>query len=235
MMQLQEWPINRKSFTKKDSDNVLGERLEQVNTDSGRYYKTPAGVLYPSVTTVTGLLGREAIAKWRSRVGEEEANKISHKAATRGTRIHQLCEDYINGDPINRKDYDFNDQLNFSLLKRVLDDHIDNVHMQEVRLYSDYLKMAGTVDCVADWDRKLSIIDFKTSKKLKEKRYIINYFCQAAAYAIMYEERTGIPVSQLVVVVSVDDEDPQVFVEKRDDHVELLLKLREQYSQETGL
>ena len=224
---------NRKSFTKKpyyeDSDNILGEQLEQVNTDSGRYYKTPAGVLYPSVTTVTGLMGADAIKEWRARVGEEEANKISKKASTRGTRIHQLCEDYIDGSEIDPKDYDYNDFINFTLLKKVIDDNIDNIHMQEVRLYSDYLKMAGTVDCVAEFQGRLSIIDFKTAKKPKNREYITNYFCQAAAYAIMYEERTSIPVSKIIIIISVDDDEVQIFEDRRDHYVTQLLEVREKY------
>jgi len=215
---------NRKSFTKKpyceDSDHVLGEILEQVNTDTGRYYKTPAGVLYPSVTTVTGLMGAKGIAAWRARVGEAEANKISSTASKRGTRIHQLCEDYINGAEITPDDYDYNDVINFTLLKKVIDDNIDNVHMQEVRLYSDYLKMAGTVDCVAEFKGMLSIIDFKTAKK---------------AYAIMYEERTGIPVSKIVIIISVDDDEVQVFEDRRNYYVDKLLQVRKQYADQFGI
>jgi genome maintenance exonuclease 1 len=95
--------------------------------------------------------------------------------------------------------------------------------------------MAGTVDCVAEWKGKLSIIDFKTARKLKEKSYITNYFCQASAYAIMYEELFGIPVSRIVILISVDDEIPQVFEERRDNFVEPLLDIREQYRVKYGM
>ena len=224
---------NRKHFTKKpyyeNSEHVIGEILEQVNTDTGRYYKTPAGILYPSVTTVTGLMGADAIKAWRARVGEAEANKISSTASKRGTRIHQLCEDYINGSEIDHTKYDYNDAFNFEKLKTVIDNHIDNIHMQEARLYSDYLKMAGTVDCVAEFKGMLSIIDFKTAKKPKNREYITNYFCQAAAYAIMYEERTGIPVSKIVIIISVDDDEVQVFEDRRNYYVTQLLEVREKY------
>lgn len=203
--------------------------LEQVNTETGRYYKTPTGVLYPSVTTVTGLMSEEAIKKWRARVGAEEANRISSQASTRGTRIHQLCEDYLNNDDIDISKYSYNDAFNFKELKPELDRNIDNIHLQEVRLYSDYLQMAGTVDCVAEWKGKLSIIDFKTSKKLKNRDYILNYFCQATAYAIMYEEIFNIPVPRIVILISVDDEPPQVFEDRRDYYVDELLKVRKQY------
>jgi len=225
---MNQWLENRKSFTKV-SRNFQIDELEQINTDSGRYYKTPAGELYPSATSVVGFLGKEAIEAWKKRVGEEEAARISHKAATRGTRMHTLCEDYINGDEIDVSDYNFEDQLNFSMLRKYLDVYVDNVHLQEVRLYSDYLKMAGTVDLIAEYDGRLSIIDFKTSKKMKREDWILNYFCQATAYAIMYEERTGISVPQIVIMIMVDDDEPQVFVKKRNQYVKDLLDIREKY------
>jgi genome maintenance exonuclease 1 len=170
-------------------------------------------------------MGQKAIMEWRKRVGEEEANRISKQASSRGTRIHQLCEDYLNNDDIDLKKYNFQDQINFKELQPYLH-NIDNIHLQETRLYSDYLQMAGTVDCVAEWKGKLAIIDFKTARKLKDKKYITNYFCQAAAYAIMYEERYGIPVSRTVILISVDDEEPQVFEERRDNYLKDLLDIR---------
>ena len=209
--------------------------LEQVNTDTGRYYKTPAGDLYPSVTTVTGLMNAKAIHQWRARVGSEEANRISSQAATRGTRIHQLCEDYLNNDDIDASKYTFNDVNNFKVLKPELDHNIDNIHLQEERLYSDYLKMAGTVDCVAEWKGKLSIIDFKTARKAKNREYILNYFCQASAYAIMYEERFNIPVSRIVILISVDDEEPQIFEDYRNNYVNPLMDIREEYKLKYGV
>jgi len=224
---------NRKSFTKLNL--TLDDTLEQVNTDSGRYYKTPAGVLYPSVTTVTGLMGLEGIKAWRKKVGDEEANRISSKAASRGTRIHQLCEDYLNNADIDVSKYDYNDALNFEVFKPLLDNNLDNIHLQETRMYSDYLKMAGTVDCVAEWKGKLAIVDFKTARKAKNREYITNYFCQASAYAIMYEERFNIPVNRIVILISVDNDEPQIFEDKRDYYVPELLKVREQYRQQYGI
>lgn len=222
----------RKQFTHLRRN--LNEDVEQINSDSGRYYKTPSGALYPSVTSVVGLMNQEAIMKWRARVGEEEANKVAAKAASRGTRIHQLCEDYLNNADIDLKNYSFEDQLNFSEMKPFLH-NIDNIHLQETRMYSDHLRMAGTVDCVAEWKGKLAIIDFKTAKKLKEKSYITNYFCQASAYAIMYEELFSIPVSRIVILISVDNEMPQVFEERRDNFVKPLLDIREQYRIKHGI
>jgi len=228
-------PNSEKNKTFQHTNKVIVEKVEQINTDSGRFYQTPTGNRYPSVTTVVGLMNRDAIMEWRRRVGAEEANKISSKAASRRTRVHKICEEYINNEDVFNKKYSIIDLESFSRLRKVIDEKIDNVHLQEVKLYSDYLKMAGTVDCVAEYEGKLSIIDFKTAMKPKEKSYITNYFCQASAYAIMYEERTGIPVGQIVVMISVDDEEPQIFVEKRDDYVDKLMEVRKQYTDKYGV
>lgn len=227
MQLLENILATRKQFTHAPKEIV--DELEQVNTETGRYYKTPAGLLYPSVTTVTGLFGKEAIIKWRKRVGEEQANKVSSQATRRGTKVHSLCEDYIAGHVIDGSKYSLTDLDSFLNLKTIIDQYIDNIHLQEVRLYSDFLKMAGTVDCIAEFDGRLAIIDFKTASKPKDKEYILNYFCQAAAYAIMYEERTEIPVPYIVIIISVQDDHPQIFCEKRDNYIKDLVGIRCKY------
>jgi genome maintenance exonuclease 1 len=174
-------------------------------------------------------MGEKGIKEWRRKVGEEEANRISRAATTRGTRMHKLFEDYVDNAEIDVSKYDFNDTINFQEIKQLIDTNIDNVHLQETRLYSDYLELAGTVDCVAEWKGKLSIIDFKTATKHKNRDYITNYFCQAAAYAIMYEERFQIPVNRIVILISVDNDVPQYFEERRDAFVQQLLDVRKQY------
>jgi genome maintenance exonuclease 1 len=224
----------RKCFTHTPKFK-LNEELEQVNTETGRYYKTPTGLLYPSITTVVGLMNIDAIMQWRKRVGEAEATRISTKATKRGTKVHQLCEDYINGNDIDGSKYSITDVESFLALRDVIDENIDNVHCQEARLYSDYLQVAGTVDCVAEYAGRLAIIDFKTARKAKKEEYIQNYFCQATAYAIMYEERTGIPVPNIVIIVSVDDDFPQVFTDKRDKYVKQLLDVRKKYKELKGV
>jgi genome maintenance exonuclease 1 len=116
----------------------------------------------------------------------------------------------------------------FNKFKPILDP-ISNIHCQELALYSDHLRMAGRVDCIAEYNGKRAVIDFKTSNKAKSKSYIESYFMQTAAYAIMYEERTGIPVPWLVILIAVEDDAPQVFIEKRDDWVKKLLRTRDYY------
>ena len=202
-------------------------KLERVTApDGSRVYKTPSGAAYPSVTTVTGLLNKASIMEWRKRVGEEVANQISSKAARRGTRVHTLCEDYLsNLSP----EVDMFDQEMWNSFKPLLDS-IDNIHALETPLYSDHLQVAGTVDCIAEWKGRLSIIDFKTSKRKKSKEEISNYFMQCSAYAVAFEELTGIPVDTLVILMAVDDEDPIVFIEKRDSYIKQFISLRNDYA-----
>jgi len=191
--------------------------LDSETKTSGRNYVTPDGKRYPSVTTVLSILTEDSIREWRARVGEEEANKISHRASTRGTAVHAIIEDYINNEPEYAKKYMPNVYDNFLSVKSVLDKRIGIVYAQECALYSEHLGVAGRVDCIAEFDGKPSIIDFKTAKKPKKAEWITNYFIQESAYAIMWEERTGIPITQLVTIVAVDNEEPQVFIEHRDN------------------
>lgn len=193
--------------------------------DGTRVYRTPSGNAYPSVTTVTGMLGKASIMAWRKRVGDEEANRVSARAAKRGTRIHSLCEDFLNNKFVEP---DFFEYEMWNTLVPVLSE-IDKVHALETPLYSDHLEVAGTVDCIAEFRGKLSIIDFKTSKRIKSRDDIHNYFMQCAAYAVAFEERTGISVPRLVIIMAVDDEDPLIFVEKRDEWIGKFIEVRQQY------
>jgi len=191
--------------------------LDAVTSETGRLYETPDGVKYPSITTVLSILSEDGIRKWKERVGEEEAAKISYRASTRGTAVHEIIEKYIDNIENFKDGYTPNIIASFLAVKPILDTRIRRVFAQEAPLYSKHLGVAGRVDCVAEFDGVLSIIDFKTSRKLKKKEYITNYFMQESAYAIMWEERTGMPITQLVTIIAVDDEEPQVFVEHRDN------------------
>ena len=201
-------------------------KLERdTKPDGTRVYKTPSGRAYPSVTTVTGLHSKQSIMEWRKKVGEEAANKISNRAATRGTRIHTLCESYLRGESTEP---DIFDQEIYKRLVPYLD-KINNIHALEDPLYSDHLEVAGTVDCIAEYDGKLAVIDFKTSSKVKQRDWITGYFMQTSAYAVAFEERTGIPVGRMVIIMGVDDHEPLIFEEKRDDWIGEFVKLRQDY------
>ena len=189
-------------------------------TDSGRVYNTPDGNRYPSVTTILSELSKASIIAWRKRVGAEEANRISTQAGSRGTKVHQICEDYLNNKPDYLDGQMPANVFTFKQIQPILDQYVDNIQYLEAPLYSDFLKTAGRVDCIAEFDGKISISDFKTSRKPKKKEWISNYFMQASCYAVMYEERTEIPVSRTVVIIAVDGSEPQVFVENRDNFIE---------------
>lgn len=207
------------------------DNLKSVSHQKKRYYLSPEGNIYPSMTTVLGDLKKDVIIKWRERVGEEEANRISTQAARRGTAVHHMCEDYINNLPYLNRRMPHEIEL-FNSIKPILDERINNVHCQELAMWSEHLGVAGRVDCIAEFDGKLSIIDFKTSSKPKREDWIDNYFMQEAGYAIMYEERTGIPVSQLVTVIAVEQGgEPQVFIQKRDDWAKPLLQAIKSYKE----
>lgn len=201
-------------------------KLERdTKPDGTRLYKTPSGKSYPSVTTVTGLHTKQSIMEWRKRVGEKEANKISTRAANRGTKVHQLCENYLRGE---LDEPDLFDAEMFGSIRGCLD-NINNIHALETPLFSDFLEVAGTVDCIGEYEGKLSVIDFKTSSRVKAREDIHDYFMQTSAYAVAFEELTKIPVGRLVVIMAVENDSPIVFKEKRDDWIDDFRKLRRDY------
>jgi genome maintenance exonuclease 1 len=213
-------------FTHIDQSNL--PKLKRVTNDDGsRLYETPTGEKYPSVTTITGLLKRDIILEWRKRVGDQEANKISSTAARRGTRIHTLCEKYLSNEEINPTIFD---SQNWNELKEYLD-KINNIHVLEKPLFSHHLQIAGTVDCIAEYNGKLAVIDFKTSKRNKTKEDIHDYFMQCSAYSVAYEEMTGIPVPNILILISTDEYGVLPFAEKRDAWISEFIKLREKYRQ----
>ncbi len=201
--------------------------LDAETTDSGRTYNTPDGKSYPSITTVLSILNEHIIQAWRDRVGEEEANRISGKASNRGTRVHSIVEKYLNNEDTTKALPHIRQSL--ENLKPVLDDHIGTIFGLEVPLYSNHLGVAGRCDCIAQYNGVPSIIDFKTSRYIKKKEKISNYFAQGAAYSIMWEERTGMVVPNIVIIMDVDHEKPSVFVEHRDNWTDLLHNTIDEY------
>ena len=200
-------------------------KLVQVNSKGGRYYETPTGAKYPSVTSITKLHNQESIQAWKEKVGEEEAGKISRRALARGNKIHSLAEKYLLNEGDLSDDFSKTD---FGVMIPYLD-KINNIHCLETQLYSDHLKTAGTVDCIGEYDGKLTVIDFKTSAKLKKREWVKDYFMQCSAYAVMYEERTGTPIERLLLIINVEDEGVQLIDGKRDDYIQDFLDLRETF------
>ena len=201
--------------------------LTAKTTDTERTYNTPNGKSYPSVTTVLSILTEDSIRSWRNRIGEEQADIVSGKASRRGTKVHSIVEKYLNNEDTSK----FMPHVQQSLenLKPILNEHVGYIFGLEVALYSDHLGIAGRCDCVAQFNGVPSIIDFKTSRYIKKKEKISNYFAQGAAYAIMWEERTGMVIPNVVVIMDVDHEKPLVFVEHRDNYTKLLKDTIDEY------
>jgi genome maintenance exonuclease 1 len=210
------------------------KEMDAVTTETGRQYKTPDGIKLPSITTVLSILSRDGIAAWRKKVGDAEANRISYRASTRGTAVHEILEKYIDNEPDFKEGYTPDIIQSFLAVKDILDTRIGKVYAQEAPLYSTHLGIAGRVDCVAEFDGQLSIIDFKTSMKKKPTKFVTNYFMQESGYAVMWEERTGMPITQLVTIISVDNDEPQVFIEHRDNWINILKDTIKQYNEENS-
>lgn len=217
-------------FTHVDHGITLPQ-ITRKTTESGRKYFTPEGNAYPSITTVLSIIGKEAIIEWRKRVGEEEANKISQQAATRGTAVHKLAEDYLNNEEDWKGKHMPANLFSFNSIKPIIDNHVNNVWFQEVFLYSDKLKCAGQCDCIAEYDGVLSIIDFKTSRRVKKEEDITNYFIQLCFYAAAFLERTGVAIKQGVIIMCVDGSEPLVFKINTYDYLQHFLSVRKKYKE----
>ena len=217
---------NRKDFHL----NLLDfHNLNRIDGETARLYETPTGERYPSVTTVLGKMSdKTALNEWRKRVGEEEANRVSARASTRGTNIHNMCEKYILGQKIDTSLP--HNMMIFRQIKMILDDKVDMIRATECTLYSHHLKIAGTCDLVANYDGRLAIIDYKTSTRRKRKDWIEGYFLQASLYSYMLWEMTGIPTKDIVIIIGVDDElEAQVFVERPANYIEKAADLVRSY------
>ena len=204
----------------------FGMRTENVN--GKRNYVTPEGKLYPSITTILGEFSKKSIQEWRKRVGEKEANRISGQASRRGTSLHNLCEAYIKNTEGVLDGQTPNIIELFKTIEPFLE-RIDNVHGVELALYSDHFGVAGRTDLIAEFDGTLSVIDYKTSNKFKKKEWCESYFAQGAFYGVAYEELTKIPVPQVVIIMAVENEHPQLFVEKRDDWIDKIWEAKKLY------
>ena len=212
--------------------NHVGSELQDLQTeniDGKRHYVTPDGNKYISITTLLSNLSKAGIQKWRARVGEVEANRISTKASRQGTGVHSVCESYIKNEDGFLDGRMPNEVEMFQSINPLLD-KIDNVHVTEGALYSDELKIAGRTDLIAEFDNQLAVIDYKTSRKIKTWEMCHAYFMQGAFYAHAYEERTGIPINNITIIMAVENEKPLLFRETKDRWMEPLKSVIYKYS-----
>ena len=203
-----------------------------------RFYETPDGKLYPSITTVLSTRNKKGLFEWRKKVGDEVANYVARTSAARGTAVHHMCEDYLNNFPVDWPDKWKEHEkkfLPFCLFKQLENkvlQKIDNIRSQECALFSNKYRVAGRVDCIAEYDGKLSIIDFKTSTKERNDEWNENYYIQASAYAEMFEEQTGTPIEQIVILVVTEDGVVQEFVKEKYDYIPLLVETIDNFTKD---
>ena len=202
-----------------------------------RMHRTPEGYKFPSVTTVisNNAAKKANIARWRKRVGEEKANAKTTRATGRGTKYHSIAEDYFNNN-LDLKKYNKYPLpvLMFHHSRDTLD-RINNIYLQEAALYSKHLELAGRVDCIAEFDGVLSIIDFKTAQEPKREQYLYDYFVQETAYACMLQEIYGLTVKQLVTIVACENGETQVVVHPpKKEYLNRLMSYIDEYQQRYG-
>jgi genome maintenance exonuclease 1 len=206
-------------------------KLQELTTETinrKRFYVTPEGNKYPSITTVLSVRNKQGLFEWRKRVGEQVANHIARTAAARGTKVHHMCEDYLNNmhnespEKFAEHAKNFLPWCLFKRLRRGVLCNIDNIYAQEAGLYSDKYKVAGRVDCIAEYKGVSSIIDFKTSTKERTEAWNENYYIQGSAYAEMFGERTGIEINQVVILVVTEDGTVQEFIKNKDKYLPML-------------
>jgi genome maintenance exonuclease 1 len=209
------------------------QALKRVEVEGVRHYIAEGVQLQlavPSVTTILSFQDKDWKANWIARVGQEEADRVSHHASTQGTLVHEAIEAYVRNEPLPKMMPHVHSM--FKRLQQQADVYIDNIHMVEGQMLSKHLRCAGTVDMIAEYNGVLSVIDWKTSKMPKKREWVENYFMQEAAYAVMYEENGGPPVGQLVTIITCADGTAQTFVEKRDDWIDGFIAARDAFEKD---
>ena len=211
-------------------DEVSVPELSTKNINRKRFYQTPEGKLYPSITTVLQKRKMAGLMEWRKNVGEDVANYIARTAAHRGTKVHHMCEDFLNNMESNYPEKwaehkkNFLPYVLFGQLKPVLMQKVNNILAQECGLYTNKYRVAGRVDCIAEYNGVKSIIDFKTSRKERNDDWNESYYIQASAYAEMFEERTGVAINQIVILVVTEDGVVQEFVKDKGEYLPMLVE-----------
>ena len=217
-------------------ENHLGDlELNKKETKGIRLYNLPNGDWVPSITSVTSFYNRQIFVNWRKRVGIEEANRITKKATTRGTDFHEAAQAYLENRDMVWEDYLPATRFMFHHATPYLD-RINNIHAIERTLYSEYYGLAGRVDCIAEYDGELAVIDFKTSEKIKPEKWLENYFVQEMFYAAAYYELTQIPVKKLITIMVTPGGEVKVFDKRnKGDYIKLLVRyIKEFVSHNTG-
>ena len=209
-------------FVKLDS---LQFDIKSEDTKKGRYYSVSQEHNYPSITTIlSAVKDKTFLFEWRKRVGEDQANKIVRRASNRGTLLHSEVEKYLLNESTNISMMRMMPHVKelFLQMKPELDKHLGLIYCLEQGLFSHELQIAGRVDCIAEWDGKISVIDFKTSTNEKKEEYIEDYFLQCTAYTMMFEEITSIPIDQIVVLIATENSNLGKFIKNKNEYLPTL-------------
>ena len=212
--------------------NHLGDlELDAKHTGDIRLYNLPNGEWVPSITSVTSFYKRDTFVKWRKRIGIEEANRITKRATARGTDFHEAVEVYMRNNEIEWGNFRPLTKIMFAHAKPYLD-RINNIHAIERTLYSEYLGLAGRVDCIAEYEGELAVIDFKTSDKIKPEDWLEHYFVQEMFYASAYYELTGIPIKKLITIMVTPGGEVKVFDKRnKGEYIRLLVRYIKEFVQ----
>lgn len=205
------------------ADNFQFEDLSTETINDLRYYITPSGKKYPSVTSVLGHDPKKHIMleKWRKRIGQTQSDYITKYAGGVGQELHNTIELYLKNDPTYLANISIHTKYMFQGIQENLH-RIDNIIVQEAALYSDILGIAGRTDTIAEWDGELAIIDYKTSKREKKEEWIENYYLQGTCYSLMFEEMTGIKIPKIIICMIQYDSQPVIFQTQRKKHFKKL-------------
>lgn len=216
--------------------SLIFSDLDTQDMSYGRGYHVE-NEIFPSITTVVGIEHEEHIEKWKNQIGEEKANKITKMATDKGTAFHEICEKYLNNDltPELFMEYSPAARAAFIPVQKILDTHVDNIVAQEIPLFSKLHRVAGRVDLIAEYDNILSIIDFKTSSRQKLPEWIETYFMQETAYAIMLYEMKGIKINQIVTIMTVEEDEPQIFIQHPKDWFHKFVATRKKFFNKHGV
>ena len=206
--------------------------LKAKNVNGKRFYEhLETKEAYPSITSVLSIRDKKGLHEWRQKVGEEVANHVMIQAANRGTAVHNMVEDYLNNvdlEQVDKYKKQFLPRMMFNVLKPELS-KINNIRLQEAQMFSSDYTVAGRVDCIAEYDGVLSIVDFKTSTKEKNESWIENYFIQGSAYAEMFKEHFGEEVTQIVILIVTEEGTTQVFKKNKVDYLPKLKQAVEDF------
>lgn len=200
-------------------------QLNSVDSPNGRFYTTPKGDKYPSITTILGAKEKPWLNDWRQSLGPIKADKETKRCADRGTAVHSMIEKFLNNDPHPTNTFAPEHINEFNSVKLNLRKRLNNIQAQEIALFSDALKTAGRVDCIAEWDSALSVIDFKTSTNNKQSSTITDYYLQTTCYALMYQEMYDIQIDNIIIIMTVEKGMvPLIFKQQVDDYIEPLIE-----------